>query len=254
MRYALSNYPCKYCAKQFTQAPNREAHEHTHTGTFLVCNLCEWSTYQDPEMTRHKQVKHGHPARGEPGVRVSHSVKMVATNSKAGVQRGHWYHGRFVPYVRPYARAAAPAYDTSMTFEEIPANPVRLRVSPSPTSPVISSPAFSQNRGQRTFFESPQQTNGSQASSSYLDLDRSSFRLDLQFAENQSNNFEGFQVDSIPLGSFTAPSMPECTSPMTHSSSAPSPCSDTDLCPLSPEQWADSMLQPPKLEEVDQGL
>lgn len=114
----------------------------------------------------------------------------------------------------------------------------------------MSSSALPWNRGQRSFFFlSSQQTNVSQSSSSYLDLDRSSlFRPDTQFVENQLKTFEGFRVGSIPLSSFATPSMPEFTPPTILSSSTLSPCLETDSYSLGAEQWADSMLQQPKVE------
>ncbi|KAF7973512.1 hypothetical protein HWV62_15028 [Athelia sp. TMB] len=241
-------YPCRFCAKPFSQLPNLEAHERRHEGKTLKCDACAYETFQNSDMTRHKQKKHGH---GKGGKKVGH------TKTEAGAYKSR-QSTRIISSVpdespalssSPYL-ASPEAFPSSSSDSFYNATYPLLALSP---SPVLPSPDLFWDQPLPTFLKTS-------VDDSFLDLDSSSLfhPSGFSFAENRFNEPEGLHAliasfpDAAPLSPLVVPSTPEWTPPLTFSPNSPDPREVfPDFSHFGSGEWAIT-LEELKAQEVNQ--
>ncbi|KAF7969191.1 hypothetical protein HWV62_27969 [Athelia sp. TMB] len=233
----------------FSQIPGRDAHERKHEGKTLKCDACGYESFQDSEMTRHKQNKHGH---GKGGKKIGHT-KTESRKSHNSTRATSGACAESPAASSSYFASSEASSSPSVGSFDSPAYPT-LALSPSPT---ILSPDLFWSQNFPTLFETPQPAEAT-ANHSYLDLDSSSLFCPsgVFFEENRFNEPEGLQAliasmpDVAPLSPLAIPYMSDWTPSLTWDSTSPD-SGDVDLSHLSPEEWA-IMLEGPKAEEVNQ--
>ncbi|KAF7979183.1 hypothetical protein HWV62_43463 [Athelia sp. TMB] len=234
----------------FSQIPGRDAHERKHEGKTLKCDACGYESFQDSEMTRHKQNKHGH---GKGGKKIGHTkTESRKSHNVTRAASGAYAESPAAPPSLYFDSPEASCSSSAGSFDS-PAYPA-LALSP---SPALLSPGLFWSQIAPIFPESPQATDLI-AIGSFPDLDSSSLLCPsgISFAENRSNEPEGLQalIASMPevgfLSPLAVPFTSDWTPPLTWDSTSPD-SDDIDLSHLSPEEWA-IMLEEPEAQEIDQ--